>query len=117
MSTFKHTPGPWVQDTRGYPHPDVKAASGRNIACTWGVNNQPKTKEAYEAQKQIARANARLIAAAPESHEANKLSLTVLCAIRAAGVLSHDTNILRDLDSAIGANRAAIAKATQEPQE
>lgn len=66
MSTAKHTPGPWHHDTRGYPHPDVKAANGRNIACTWGVNNQPKTPGAAKAQKEIARANARLIAAAPE---------------------------------------------------
>jgi hypothetical protein len=59
----QHTQGPWLHDKRGYPHPDIKAASGRNIACTWGVNNQPKTKEAAEAQKQIARANARRIVA------------------------------------------------------
>lgn len=72
MSTVQHTPGPWHHDKRGYPHPDVKAANGRNVACTWGVNNQPKTKEAAEAQKQIARANARLIAAAPELLDALK---------------------------------------------
>jgi len=42
------------------------------VACTWGVNKQPKTREAAEAQKQIARANARLIAAAPELLEALK---------------------------------------------
>lgn len=65
----EHTPGPWVHDTRGYPHPDVRAASGRKIAVTWGVNNQPKTKEAYEAQTKVARANARLISAAPDGLE------------------------------------------------
>jgi len=57
------TPGPWEHDTRGYPHPDVRATSGRKVACTWGVNNQPKTKEACDAQKQVARANARRIVA------------------------------------------------------
>lgn len=62
----KHTPGPWLHCTRGYPHADVKAANGRNIAATWGVNNQPKTPEAVKKQTEIARANARLIACAPE---------------------------------------------------
>lgn len=53
-----HTPGPWIHDKRGYPHPDVKSAGGRNIVCTWGVNNQPKTPEAAAAHKKIARASA-----------------------------------------------------------
>jgi S-methylmethionine-dependent homocysteine/selenocysteine methylase len=48
----------------------VKGANGRNVASTWGVNGQPKSVSAAESQKQIARANARLIAAAPELLEA-----------------------------------------------
>ena len=61
------TQGPWVHDKRGYPCPDIKAASGRNVACTWGVNNQPRTPEAYKAQTEIARANAAFIVAACNS--------------------------------------------------
>ena len=102
-----HTPGPWDWYWRGS---DGEADCGvyweKYQGHAYSVCRAPR----YQTEEQWA-ADARLIAAAPESHEANKLSLTVLCAIRAAGVLSHDTNILRDLDSAIGANRAAIAKA------
>lgn len=98
----KHTPGPWIHDTRGYPHPDVKATSGFNIACTWGVNGQPKTKESYEAQKKIARANARLIAAAPDLLEACQ-ALIAYC----------DKNPpMGDSLWSVRQIRAAIAKAT-----
>ena len=100
----KHTPGPWVHDTRGYRHADVKAADGRNIACTWGVNNQPKTKDACEAQKQIARANARLIAAAPELLEALKAIVKSLADQDDEGMIEHAQQMI---DA-----RAAIAKAT-----
>jgi hypothetical protein len=100
---MKHTPGPWIHDTRGYPHPDVKAASGRNIACTWGVNNQPKTPEAAAAQQEIARANARLIAAAPELLEALKEVLN-----NPAG----DYDASDGYENAVKQARAAIAKAT-----
>lgn len=58
----QHTPGLVVHDTRGYPHPDVRAASGRRIASTWGTGN-PKSREAYERRTAEDRENARRIVA------------------------------------------------------
>jgi hypothetical protein len=137
----KHTPGPWIHDTRGYPHPDVRAASGRKIACTWGVNNQPKTKEAYEAQKQIARANADHIVKCVNAHDELTEALRLGFSIQsiASGVLvrrpagtfegvhfgeahlwceckpSDRATAMQPLvRAAIEAHRAAIAKATGE---
>lgn len=63
MSTTQHTPGRVYHDKRGFPYADIKSETGRNVACTWGINRQPKTREAAEQQKQIARANARRIVA------------------------------------------------------
>ena len=50
---------------------------------------------------------------APEQHEANKVSLMVLCAIADLDLPIHPT-MQRDIQFAIEANRAAIAKATGE---
>lgn len=67
----KFTPGPWQQDTRGYPHVDVRAEGGRAIAATWNVcSNQPKTPEQYDKRTAEDRANAHLISAAPDLLEA-----------------------------------------------
>jgi hypothetical protein len=133
MSNFKHTPGPWQWDVThsgeirlvtpdrgklyvmGFERKGMRGAQPK--FSKWGDGPRERRggiMHPFEEAGGAEHPDARLIAAAPESHEANKLSLTVLCAIRAAGVLSHDTNILRDLDSAISANRAAIAKATGE---
>lgn len=63
MSTA-HTPGLVVHDTRGYPHADVKAASGRSVANTWGLKGRPsKTAEAYQRRLEEGRANARRLVA------------------------------------------------------
>lgn len=101
----KHTPGPWVHDTRGYPHPDVKAANGRNVACTWGVNHSSKTKEAVEAQNQVTRANARLIAAAPDMLAALE---TCEAFLLSAGLMASDTyaEVCAALNKATGDNNA-----------
>jgi hypothetical protein len=59
-----YTPGLLVHDTRGYPHADVKAAYGRSVANTWGVQGKPaKTAEAYERRLKEGRANARRLVA------------------------------------------------------
>ena len=96
-----------------------KGAGGGHTAGPWRVEGTRVVSDAglivrQDAAYDAAQDDLRLIAAAPDSHEANKLSLMVLCAIRAAGVLSHDQNFLWDLDSAIDANRAALAKAGGE---
>lgn len=106
----KHTPGPWRHDKRGYPHPDVKAANGRNVACTWGVNNQPKTTAAAKTQMQIARANARLIAAAPELLEA------LIDCVSLLAFLEPEVRGGYSPDGALSKARAVIAKATGEQQ-
>ena len=60
----KHTPGRMVQDTRGAPKADVRAASGRAVAHTYMASGRPpKTKEAYQDRVDEDRANARRIVA------------------------------------------------------
>lgn len=69
----KHTPGPWAHCTEGFPRPDVRAANGRAVARTWMVcSGTPKTAAGYQARCEEDRANARLIAAAPDLLEALK---------------------------------------------
>ena len=61
----KHTHGLLVRDTSGYPKPDIRAASGRAVAVTWGVcASLPASKAAYEARTEEDRANADRIVAA-----------------------------------------------------
>lgn len=97
----KHTPGPWVHDTSGHPAPDVRAASGRAIAHTWMVcSSTPKSAAGYQARADEDRANARLIAAAPEL----------------LAVLEHASHLdtFREFNDYLPTIRAAIAKATGE---
>ncbi len=103
-----HTPGPWLHDTGGFPAPDVRAESGRAVARTWMVcRSQPKTEAAYQARCEEDRANARLIAAAPELLEALEICAGTLAEFVNCGN-AHPTSV-------IGKNvtraRAAIAKA------
>ena len=58
----QHTQGMVVHDTRGYPHADVRAVSGRKIAVTWGTGN-PKSADAYARRTAEDRENARRIVA------------------------------------------------------
>lgn len=64
----KHTPGPWVRDFKPGYQCDVRAASGRKVAVTGGLQD-PKTREAYIVNSAENDANAHLIAAAPEMYD------------------------------------------------
>lgn len=76
---MSHTPGPWIHCTDGYPRPDVRAASGRAVAITWMVcSSTPKTTASYQARCEEDRANARLIAAAPDLLEACEEALIAI---------------------------------------
>lgn len=88
MSANKHTPGPWLRDDLSGLDCDVRAASGR------------KDRADYRAECD---ANAHLIAAAPELLEVAQL------------ILAED---LLDFlpEEYVSKVRAAIAKATGEPQ-
>lgn len=108
---MKHTPGPWIHDTRGYPHADVKAVSGRKVACTWGINSStPKSKAAYEKRVAEGRANARLIAEAPALLEMLRVSVIVLEKVEPSGDPASDEVLALTIQTA----KAAIAKATGE---
>ena len=63
----KHTPGPWAPDYAEHdcPHQDVKIKAGKRGVCRVWMDNAPV--EDYNREQ---RANARLIAAAPELLEA-----------------------------------------------
>ena len=101
----KHTPGPWYNSTAN-PHAVNKDGKGLaiGIATTHGTDDAnysdffPSTEEA--------KANARLIAAAPELLEALVVALMDLEQAQA------ETHI--DFRGSIDAVRAAIAKATGE---
>lgn len=110
MSETGFTPGPWEADgpteTGGYA---IMRGVYPRVAYVHNNLNDTET-----------RSNAALIAAAPEAHEANKASLMVLATIRGMHLWSR--NMLKDIDFAIEANRAALAKATvsqdaRTPQE
>src|SRR5690606_38771653 len=99
MSTFKHTPGPWEasDDVILCAAPDM--AIGSVFPCD-------RDKSAYGTgftYGEVTKANARLIAAAPELLEALQL------------LLDAEYSDLVTIDE-LGRAEAAIAKATQEPQ-
>ena len=103
MSANKHTPGPWLRDDRSGLDCDVRAASGRKVALCWGLasNNATNYRADYRAECD---ANAHLIAAAPELLEALQEMVSLV-----EVVIPFDGPQQRKA-------RAAIAKATGEPQ-
>ena len=103
----KHTPGPWFHNTEGAPKPDVRAASGRSVAVTWMVcSSAPKSAECYQARTEEDRANARLIAAAPDLLEALQMGYAETMDYIRLNNLGAENNQWLQLA------RAAIAKAT-----
>ena len=96
MGEHAPTPGPWqIVESQ---QPNIIGPGGEWIATTTFC---------WIDLRQI-EANTRLVAAAPDCHEAAKASLTVLCAIRDAQ--SWSANMLKDIDFAIEACRVAVAK-------
>jgi hypothetical protein len=87
----KYTPGPWVAPKRAAALGDVCTEDGHKVCMLWGMNSLPEGSP---------RANARLIAAAPELLEACK---ELLAFIDFVG---------KTQDESIPLARAAIAKAT-----
>lgn len=104
MSEFKGTPGPWSPSVEGVPEVGVYGFGYRVALMTSGEINRD-------------RANAHLIAAAPNSHKANDMfveAMNELCGISPAW---SDDRIYDELPSsglalAYFAARDAIAKAT-----
>lgn len=103
----KHTLGPWIvmPPPKGMRAPDD---DDRIIVAA----NQLVPAIVYEFGDE-GRANASLIAAAPTMHEANKFSLLALIAVRSLISPAEHPNLLKDIDCAIEANRAAIDEAKQ----
>jgi hypothetical protein len=94
----KHTPGPWQTDQAEHdaPYQDIRIHAGKgSICCVW-IDDAPLHD--YNAEQ---RANARLIAAAPELLEALKR-------------LMSETTTMQDALEAAQQARAAIAKAEGE---
>jgi hypothetical protein len=72
---MRHTPGPWQTDQAEHdaPYQDIRIHAGKgSICCVW-IDDAPLHD--YNAEQ---RANARLIAAAPEMLEALKRAHTWL---------------------------------------
>lgn len=121
MSETAWTRGPWEYIPGTEHHgPYVSGPFGGDICDCYAMSNPEslsvrnggKSQPIWH-QAERADANARLISASPEMHEANKSSLMVLCAIRGAHLWSR--NMLADIDFAIEANRAALAKVKGAP--
>ncbi|RIA19703.1 hypothetical protein DFO63_4079 [Stenotrophomonas sp. AG209] len=102
----KHTPGPWAyqEDSDAYTH-IVRGSSNRFI-CQLAQTTSAEIE-----------ANARLIASAPESHEANQLFVQAINEMQGISPDHSDERIYDEMPSsqlaiAYFAARAAIAKAT-----
>lgn len=112
MSAHKHTPGPWF----GRPYHDPILIQGCDevglcIAFSCGGGGQKRDEF---------KANARLIAAVPDSHEANVMFVKAMdrfCGIKPDwdDDCIYDELPSSELALAYFAARAAIAKATGEP--
>ena len=96
MNDTKFTPGPWAVEMM--PSGRITVTAGQLFVA--GDDNDVG----------LGVDDAHLIAAAPDSHEANKVSLLVLCALEKAN--DWHPNMAKDIAFAIEANRTALAKAT-----
>lgn len=97
-----HTPGPWFHATSQGQVGSVEDGHGNVVAQTQQITPNDHARR---------NADARLIAAAPDGHEANKAALMVLCALERANDWHPNTE--KDIAFAIEACRAAIAKAEE----
>jgi hypothetical protein len=105
MSTFKHTPGPWLRiGTTVYA---LMHAGWKRGVEQFKNRFTVQVQRDRECSEEEAEANARLIAAAPD----------LLEALEAMYEMFNGNGITPNDDDAIISARAAIAKATQEPQE
>jgi hypothetical protein len=104
MNTFKHTPGPWARiGTTVY----ALMHDGWKRGVEQFKNRfTVQVQRDRECSEEEAEANARLIAAAPDLLEALEQAVT-----------SMQDSGYPNSHVAVRAARAAIAKATQEPQE
>ena len=116
MGEVKHAAGPWFRRAHGmigqgwtvYGEDRVHTtASGDRLTISPGIASVSPSPERE--------ANARLIAAAPDHHDAaralDRLSLVILAAVNYA-----DKGNLEAVSAALKANRAAIARATGSDQ-
>ena len=103
MTNTNHTPGPWAtdEDDHDAPYQDIKIEAGKHhTICTVWIDDAPVRD--FNAEQQ---ANARLIAAAPESHACNvELAGIVRELCRVFGIPLPQASLDR--------SDAAIAKAT-----
>lgn len=112
MADAKHTPGPW-REFMG----DICASDDEIVICAMNKSCGARSSEfyTYSGKKEVARANARLIAAAPELLEALDGLLEAITAENQhrdrALTITGPTANLKWLLEACDDARAAIAKA------
>lgn len=105
--TSKHSPGPWSFQDHGSLILDARSGSSQTLVAKVEVNTY----------RDEGRYNARLIAAAPESHEANQLFVQAINEMQRITADQSDEQIYDEMPSsqlaiAYFAARSAIAKAT-----
>ena len=108
---MSHTPGPWQTDQAEHdaPYQDIRIHAGKgSICCVW-IDDAPLHD--YNAEQ---RANARLIAAAPDLLEA--LRVFVSCSLPVSTEIDDRGHRWTEayLDQALPIARAAIARAEGE---
>ena len=111
METPKHTPGPWKVDEWNYstatpPHKDLVVLNSEMKLATvdWDEGND----NPYTVQEQTAKANARLIAAAPDMLAALRGLMRAV-----SGEAVEATCYAAAITVAVKIARAAIAKAEE----
>lgn len=109
MNRTQHSPGPWTVETREHVHA-IQDRNGQDLTYQDTTPNENHGSITSRSRLKIETlANARLIAAAPE------LLDSLIWAIRE--LEETEDGLCPDFQAAITAARAAIAKATGEPQK
>jgi hypothetical protein len=98
----KHTPGPWMESSFEVWSPLNGKRFGKVVA----------NLRRAEAPDDEARANARLIAAAPDGLAANIKARNAIMDLIGSGMVSTDGSLIASLRDAMNECNAAIAKAT-----
>ena len=107
MESTKHTPGPWTAEQRDHTHMNIHAQGSHVAAVVRYATSDPGNRKFTRGGSEVGAANARLIAAAPDS--LGTLRAILEWTESRDGDARTDENIIGTIGQMA---RAAIAKAT-----